>query len=144
GLLQIRRDFPRIYNIHLLYYACYAVGLVACVVAPYHISIKLSALVVGIASLTGFCVGCYIAWKGQRTARLYVLSWGALLLATAILAGNKAGLVASGFWTDYALQIGSALEVMLLSFALANRIDQERQAKELAQQEALNNARQVQ
>ena len=143
GLLQVRRDYPRLYRFHLLYFLAYALALPVALFAPYEISIRLSALIAGLASLSGMVVGSYIAWNGQRTARLYVLAWGGLLLAAAILAMNKAGLLAAGPLSDYALQIGSAVEVLLLSFALANRINDEREAKEKAQQAALHHEQQV-
>lgn len=143
GLLQVRRDYPRLYRYYQLYFAAYAVALLVSLFAPYEISIRLSALIAGMASLSGMVVGFYIAWSGQRTARLYVLAWGGLLLAASILSLNKAGILASGPLSDYALQIGSAVEVLLLSFALANRINEEREAKERAQQAALHHEQQL-
>ena len=143
GLLQVRRDYPRLYRYHLLYFAAYAVALLVALFASYEVSIRLSSLIAGVASLSGMVVGCYIAWSGQRTARLYVLAWGGLLLAAAILSLNKAGVLASGPLSDYALQIGSAVEVLLLSFALANRINEEREAKEQAQQATLHHEQQL-
>ncbi len=143
GLLQIRQRYPRLYRLHQVYYAIYGIALVASLLTPYHLAIKLSVLTVVLGALTGCAVGVYMAWPGQRTARLYVLSWGVLLLAVIFVALNKAGVVESGLISDYALQAGSVLEVLLLSFALANRIAEEREAKELAQQEALKKEQQL-
>ena len=65
-----------------------------------------------------------LAWrKGLRQARYYVIAWAAFCIGTVVLALSKAGLVPSNMITDNAQQIGSVLEVLLISFALADRIN---------------------
>jgi len=67
--------------------------------------------------------------RGNRQAAYHSLAWGALTLGTAITAANKYGLLPSNFVTLYGMQIGSALQAVLLAMALAVRIFQERQNK---------------
>lgn len=54
----------------------------------------------------------------------------------AILSINKFGLIERKLFTENATQIGSALEVLLLSLALADRLNVERRLREKAQREA--------
>ncbi|MEC7815236.1 MAG: EAL domain-containing protein [Pseudomonadota bacterium] len=82
-------------------------------------------------------VGPILWWRGNPQAVFYTLAWGALTLGSAVTAANKYGLIPNNFVTAYGMQIGSALEAILLSLALAARIYHERQDKVLAQQAEL-------
>jgi diguanylate cyclase (GGDEF)-like protein len=58
---------------------------------------------------------------GYAPARIFLLAWAFLLLGTALYASVSFGLLQKNFLTEYGIQIGSALEMILLSFALAYR-----------------------
>jgi signal transduction histidine kinase/CheY-like chemotaxis protein len=77
--------------------------------------------------------------SGLISASYFLLAWLLLLAGTALLVANNIGLVPSNFFTSHALQIGSALEVLLLSFALGERVHAVRSQKEAA--EAANRAK---
>lgn len=98
-----------------------------------HILIPFAALACIYAFLSGI-----LQWRdGNLAARYYTVAWTALLAGGVILALNKFHILPTNAFTEYATQIGSALEVILLSFALAERINQERRMRFDAQQEAL-------
>lgn len=59
--------------------------------------------------------------RGYAPARVFLLAWAFLLMGTALYASVSFGLVAKNFLTEYGIQIGSAMEMILLSFALAYR-----------------------
>lgn len=67
--------------------------------------------------------------RGNRQAVYYTIAWGVLTLGSAITGANKYGLLPNNFLTTYGMQIGSALEAILLTIALAARLYQERQDK---------------
>ena len=75
--------------------------------------------------------------RGNRQAIYYTLAWGALTLGSAVTAANKYGLLPNSFLSVYAMQIGSALQAVLLALAMASRIYQERQDKVLAREAEL-------
>jgi diguanylate cyclase len=75
--------------------------------------------------------------KGQETARYYLMAWSFLLVGLLVLALSKAGVLPSNSLTDAAGQIGSMFEVILLSFALAQRISSERKLRFAAQEQLL-------
>jgi two-component system, sensor histidine kinase LadS len=58
---------------------------------------------------------------GYEAAKLFLIAWSALLAGTALYASLSFGLVGKNIITEYGIQIGSALEMILLSFALAYR-----------------------
>lgn len=67
-------------------------------------------------------------------ARIFVLAWLMLLLGTSLLALRNLGILPSNWLTMYSIQIGSALEMLLLSFGLAARFNQLKKEKEQAQE----------
>ena len=60
-----------------------------------------------------------------------------MVMGTTMLALNKFGLLPSNFLTENGLQFGSALEAVLLSFALADRLNRERDERFKAQNKLL-------
>jgi diguanylate cyclase (GGDEF)-like protein len=59
--------------------------------------------------------------QNYRPARLFLAAWTMLLLGTACYAMVSFGLLPKNLFTEYGIQFGSALEMILLSFALAYR-----------------------
>lgn len=73
----------------------------------------------------------------QRSAGFFVAAYTVLLSSAVLTILRNSGWLVSNAITQNALQFGSALEMLLLSFALADRFNAIRQEKILAQQAAL-------
>ncbi|QJW84312.1 PAS domain-containing protein [Ramlibacter terrae] len=71
--------------------------------------------------------------RGHGGARHYLAAWAVLLVGVLTLFLHNTGVLPSNRFTANALLIGSALEMILLSFALADRINVARRFKEQAQ-----------
>jgi len=71
--------------------------------------------------------------RGYRPARFFIIAWLFFLCGLVLIALNKLSIIPVMFITEYANQIGSALEVTLLSVALADRINIINQEKKEAQ-----------
>ncbi len=137
GFLQTRRNVPRLDGAVTGLAALFSLCIVLSVLAPY----RLAAI---LTSLTGVTFAAVAALAGARCwhaglagARTFVLAWTMLLVGVAIASLNYLNLLPTTFLSFHAIQIGSALEMLLLSFALADRINGLRQAKDAAQGEAL-------
>ncbi|MDO3721125.1 EAL domain-containing protein [Marinobacter sp. chi1] len=106
-----------------------AAAAVATFMLDYSIAIQ---LVVGLSipsSLLLTIVGPQQWLRGNRQGVYYTLAWGLLTLGSAITAANKLGFLPNNFLTLYAMQIGSALQAILLAMAMAIKLLQERQDK---------------
>lgn len=83
-----------------------------------------------------------ITWQAiQRKAagaEVFMLSWGVLAVGIGLANLRNLGWIPNNGFTQYALQLSSALEMVLLSFALAHRIHSERRLREQAQSQALS------
>ena len=109
----------------------------------YQMAITLVAVLAAIATPAAWLIGIYVWSRGQKLAGIYVLAWTPLLLGHLILAVSKLGYLPTTFLTEFGPQIGVAIEVILLSFALAYRINLERQRRLRAQEQALGIQRQA-
>ncbi len=74
-------------------------------------------------------VGLVCLKAGVAIARYFVLAWTAFALGAALYLLNVFDLLPVNLVTNHALQVGSVAEVLLLSFALAHRIKDERARK---------------
>ncbi|UAW98805.1 diguanylate cyclase [Halopseudomonas nanhaiensis] len=84
-------------------------------------------------------MGCLVQAARLRIpgARIFLLAWCVLISGVVLLALRNFGLLPSNMLTTYAMYLGSALELLLLSFALAARLDTLKEQTQQAQQRAL-------
>jgi len=105
---------------------------------PYYVLIKaligLAVMAISLVIYTGI-----LRWsQGFNAARYFTIAWSSMLLGGVILALNKFNIVPRNGFTENAVQLGSAIEIILLSFALADRLNQEKRDRYEAQIQALN------
>ncbi len=72
-------------------------------------------------------------------ARFFVLAWVSFLLGVLVIALHNVGVLPSNDVTTNALLIGSVIEMLLLSLALADRINELQRSREQAQTQVLEN-----
>jgi signal transduction histidine kinase len=84
--------------------------------------IKYNTALVSIVPIVLLIAGITVMHQGYRPARFYVVGWSSFLLGTTILAFNKFDLIPSFYGVNHVQQIGSAIEMIFLSWALADRI----------------------
>lgn len=75
--------------------------------------------------------------KGYRPARFFIIAWSFFLIGVLIYALKDVGILPYNNFTLYSMPIGSAIETVLLSFALADRINILKKEKEQSQETAL-------
>ena len=75
--------------------------------------------------------------QGFRPARFFLLAWVAFFAGFILVALRTAGLLPATFVTDFGGQIGSALEVILLTLALADRMNLVQKERDAANAAAL-------
>ncbi|GAA3967421.1 diguanylate cyclase [Allohahella marinimesophila] len=70
---------------------------------------------------------------GDRSAQFFTLACFMTLLGALVIVVSKVELIPRTFFTEHALQIGTLLEVMLISFALGEYVNQQRKARSEAE-----------
>ena len=92
----------------------------------------------GLVSVVSVLTTCVvIARKGFRPAYFYLIAWLLLLVSFIILILRNLSVLPYNNFTTYIIYFGSAIEVALLSIALADKITALRKEKEQSQAEAL-------
>jgi len=108
-------------------------GLLLVYTAPYYWAAQYANTLGLVMALAALSSGIYMLLHGYRSARYFVIAWVAFLIGTFITSLMYLGLLPYSPLNTYAMQIGSALEVVLLSIALADRISSLRNKKEQAE-----------
>ena len=123
-------------------YAFYALIVLYCapvIVAFFKLSSAYTLLTInGIAGgLLLIITSGYIAWRGYRPALYYLFAWFIFAVGRQILSLRNLDILPYNNFTTYILYIGSAIEAILLSLALADRINIYKKEREVSQAEAL-------
>ncbi len=120
-----------------------ATFMAAGMLVPYQLlarpMVLCSIVTVAILLGTGF-----VRWKdGHPAGMLFCLAWVILTVGIIIMALSKIGWIARSPVTEYTAQLGSMLDLILLSLALIQQLDRERKANSSAQKSALEFERQA-
>ncbi|WP_242206949.1 MULTISPECIES: hybrid sensor histidine kinase/response regulator [unclassified Pseudomonas] len=117
--------------IGLIAFSALVIGL--SLMTSYALALRLATTLALTFTVVIFAAGILAWWRGLRVARYFIIAWSAFLLGGIVNTLMVLGLLPNVFLTMYASQIGSAIEVALLSLALADRINamREQQAQTL-------------
>ena len=117
-----------------------ACAVLSLAVVPYTWSAILVSLLGVVFPVVAVSTGV-VCLRGKVTgAPYFLLAWTLMLAGSAVLGLRNLDWLPTNFFTLYSMLIGSGLEILLLSFALAQRIHSLRRKKEQAQSEALATA----
>lgn len=139
--LQIEKYTPRLKWVILYFVGSYLFAILGNFAGWNAISyniLDINGIAAGVILLIA---SAYIAKKGFRPAYFYLFAWSMLLLGVILYVLKNYGLLSSNDFTNYVLYIGSALESILLSIALADKINILQQERNLSQQKLLEASR---
>src|SRR5690606_566044 len=121
NFLELPRRWPAVNVASLTVIGFFLLSGLASLWLPYRIATPVAALavLVGIAWIVAAPIR--VVRLGYQPAKLLLLAWGMFLLGTAVFTLLAFGVLPKNFFTEYGVQIGSALEMLLLSIALGYR-----------------------
>lgn len=123
SFLHTGEHSPRVDRLLLLLMACGAGVMILALSISYATALRLATYLALLFTVVIFAAGI-LAWlRGMRVARYFIFAWTAFLIGGIVNTLMVLGYLPNVFLTMYASQIGSALEVGLLSLALADRIN---------------------
>jgi signal transduction histidine kinase len=88
-------------------------------------------------SVVGIIAAIKLARAGFKPAKFFLIAWSILVVSVIIFALNNLGIIPYKPYFQGAMLFGSSIEVVLLSIALADRINVLKKEKEDSQKEAL-------
>ncbi|MBC7399121.1 MAG: GHKL domain-containing protein, partial [Mucilaginibacter sp.] len=118
-----------------------AIALLLTVVGKIQIGFQLMQVSTTLFAFSLIIVSVIVMRSGYRPARFVFFSWSILLVGAIIFALKDNGLLPYNIFTSYSMQGASIIEMALLSFGLADRINILKREKEASQAEALNIAK---
>lgn len=119
--LELPRRWPAGNRVSLGIIAFFVVLGIASIWLPYRISTPLASRAVLLGVLWIAIASVVVLRRGYKPAQLFLLAWAMFLIGTTVFTLVAFGLVPKTLVTEYGVQIGSALEMLLLSIALGHR-----------------------
>lgn len=135
--LKTKEWLPKMDKFAIVFISMYLASIVLSLFGQYSIAFKLIEISASTVSLYMFYMAVKISSKGYRPATFFLMSWSVFLVGIIIYTLKDFGILPYNDFTYYTMPFGSALEVTLLSFALADKINTYRKEKEFSQAEAL-------
>lgn len=133
-----RRLSPQLDKLILALIGCFALAALGPAFLPYRWCALLVTVTGALSALVAFTSGLLSVLRRQPGARYFLWAWGLLLVGVGVAALRSFNLLPTNLLTSNLMQVGSAVEMLLLSFALADRIQTARREKDEAQAEALH------
>jgi diguanylate cyclase (GGDEF)-like protein len=141
--LQLKYIAPRLNTMMVFLSGLSVTCIILSLLLPYMISIKITTLAATIpVSLSCIGLGPYLWHLGHKSARFFTIAWLTMTCGSLVIALNKLGVLPVNFFTENGFQIGSALEAILLTIALADRFNIDRREKNKAQKIAMKETQQ--
>jgi hypothetical protein len=115
----------------------YVIALVFRITGMVQISYSMTDLNGLILAVSFFSIGIIAAKKGYRSAYFFLLAWSFLLTGLVLYVLHNQKVIDLGSYANAPLLAGTAIEALLLSFALADKINILKKEKEVEQHERL-------
>ena len=121
--------------------ASIGVNVIAGVVTLFSYQIAVTLVIAMVTALLILGVGVVSCFKRQRSAYIFMAAFMLLLMGVIVLALRIWGVLPTNFLTVSGIQIGAAVEMIFLAFALADRFHVIRAEKERAQAQIVESLR---
>jgi PAS domain S-box-containing protein len=124
SFLQIwNKKYPVVKQLFYLLIIFGAISILLSVFADYAIASYFAAIL-GLSLPPVILIGAISSvLAGYRPARYFLVAWGVFVLGIFITALLYIGALPQMFITSYAIQLGSTFEILLLGYALMDRVD---------------------
>ncbi len=135
--LKIKERNPKAYYFSFIFFIPYSVSIILSFIGLYKVSFTVMEITSSIVSIFMLVVAYKIYKCGYSEARYFLIGWSIFLVGICIYVLKDFGILPYNVFTRYTMHFGSAAEVILLSFALADRINILKKEKEKSQATAL-------
>jgi signal transduction histidine kinase len=135
--LKTKEYSIRLYVISLILMIPYVISILLSLLGIFDLSQIIIQLNSGIVSIFMLVVPIIIYRKGFKPAKYFIVAWSVFLLGVFIFIFKDMEILPFNNLTRYTMQIGSGIETILLSFALAARINVYKKEKEDSQQKTV-------
>ena len=122
NFLRLKKYSRPLYRLFRVYTAMSLMSLVMLPLAPYQLLVPLNNLLSTLLLLSALLTGIRFWMRGHSSARFFTIAWIALIAGLVMANARSLGWIPTNTLTLYSYQIGSFMEIILLSLALGERI----------------------
>lgn len=140
NFLHTRESLPRWDRWFNLFIAGYCLATLLIFLKRYHLAFTIIEICASTVSFYMLFVAYKMNRMGNRQALFFSIAWSVFLFGILVYTLKDFNWLPYNTFTVYTMPVGSAMEVILLSFALADRINTLKKEKEASQAEALRAA----
>lgn len=135
--LSLRTHSKPSYYLFRCYLAAATLLLLLNSVLSYQLLTKFTNILAIIMGISAIVIGTRFWISGLSSARLFTIAFIAFILGFVLASSRSLGFAPLNVYTLFGYQIGSFIEILLLSLALGERIIQLRKDKKESQQQAI-------
>ncbi|MBM9592231.1 ATP-binding protein [Leptospira sp. 201903075] len=121
--LNLKKHLPRISKLMWFWVGVLVIFSIVTFFLNYRIAMVTSIFLTVPTALILVYSGTYTYLLGVRTARYFLISWAFFLLGVLLYSLKSLGVLSDNHITRWTIQIGTALQTILLSLGLADRIN---------------------
>ena len=136
-ILQTNTNTKKIDTVLTVLIILYSIGFVVTTIGMEQLGFKIMQVITSITSVFILAAAYIIMNKGYTPAKFFFTAWSVLLGGAIIFLLKDYGILPYNSITSNAMQGASAIEMLLLSFALANNINTLKKEKAESQAQAL-------
>ncbi len=135
--LSTKEKTPTLHKYFNVFYFIYYLAMVLAFCKKFNWSYQIIQINATMAASYILLVAWQISKQGYRPARFFLAAWSTFLIGVCVFVFKDLGILPYNKITYYTMPVGSAFEVILLSLALADRINILRKEKEDSQHKNL-------
>ncbi|HEY1010930.1 MAG TPA: 7TM diverse intracellular signaling domain-containing protein, partial [Daejeonella sp.] len=137
NFLQTRENSPRMHRFIYLSILIYSAAIVLRLLGYDRVSFRAIDFAAVSTVLVTFTVTITLSLEGYRPAKLFLLAFSLFFTGLLLFVLRNLGVVPYNNFTNYTKELGTALDVVLLAFALADKINTFKRDKERSQEQTL-------
>jgi signal transduction histidine kinase len=140
--LEIKKNFYRLYIVICIFIGLFVAGIIA-LFFDSNLAFIIMQSATTISSIGVLIISIFIVFKRPSisSAKFFLVAWSVLIIGSLAFILKDSGALPFNMLTNYAVMIASAVEMALLSFGLANRINILKKEKDQSRLAALRIAK---
>jgi len=135
--LETKHRTPILHKIFTIAIILYSSAIVFRLAGIDQVSYRMIDISAIFTTILIYAVAVKISLQGDKHARYFLIAWTIFFAGILMFTLRNLGVLPYNDFTNYTMELGIAIEVTLLSIALADRINVLKKEKELSQAEAL-------
>ncbi|MDB5007726.1 MAG: zraS 2 [Mucilaginibacter sp.] len=137
SFLGIKERMPIMSKVFKFIILLYSLTIIVRLLGHALVSYRMTDVSALFVTVSTYIVIIKLSLKGYRPAKFFLLAWTMFFAGIVLFVLRNLGILPYNSYTNYTMPIGVAIEVILLSLALADRINIFKAEKERSQEETL-------